>query len=197
MLCVLLFSMNMIYYWIKCVDILYSDRNNSRLCARPTSRQGNNAYLLFINCHHRNHIIFIHEYRGLPLCSFRIHIQFYICTIFFLQSHSNSMVLWRWKQTHTRINHSRHIHKIEKKTCWTMEGVGGLTNISYFHAARLFSFCCLFFLLFVSFSLAVAHWRPHIKFIINSIHFFVSTCTHFVYYINTNKIHHSHLFDPI
>lgn len=142
-----------------------------------------NAYLLFINCHHRNHIIFIHEIYRIAACSFRIHIQFCICTFFSVHSlhsysvravflslslssqHCHSGWLCGDDQAHKNRAVS-HIHEN-----WTMEGVGGLTNISYFHAAhqknkskRTNKRTTRETFFFLS--------RPHIKFIINSIHIF-------------------------
>lgn len=103
----LLFSMNMIYYWIKCVDILYSNRNRVEPKWKSMVQHTHNAYLLFINCHHRNHIIFIHEHCRLLISYSRTIL--YLHTIFFFillcsfsfsyYSHSVRYVSsWWWRQ---------------------------------------------------------------------------------------------------
>lgn len=59
---------------------IYTDTFTQAQCCSFAQHSTQRAYLLFINCHHRNHIIFIHEHTGLSLAHF-------VCTYIFIYLH--------------------------------------------------------------------------------------------------------------
>lgn len=88
----------------------------SQQCMHDESKAKQNAYLLFINCHRRNHIIFIHEIytnTGLPLAHFVFTYNFVFAHYDFFTIHILSG--WLWRQQVEKNEHLQRQQKIYMK----------------------------------------------------------------------------------